>query len=542
MLLLVRLVAALLLSAGAATAFLPASAPSRPTVVFRGRSRLSRLLASSSQSPQTAQPTTEQQSSTVPNSHPTTGVVDERKRWSAWPRILEDGIRAASILDNATAAEGDERNETGAVNATKPLIYRDPIVRPLIEWTSTLDYDEFSWSTDFSWPASLITLPNSRILRRISNHMLFNVAWSMVIATVYWKYPQLPTLTPLPHALLGSVLGLLLAFRIQQSYDRFLQAVELWSTVINNCRGIKRLTTTFVDNSDLRANMLRFTAAYGVALKQHLRQESDLTEFSPLINAKEMRELFNLNQRNKPLAVCSKLTLLTRETLSNPLIVPPPSTRASSASDDTPPSPTAPSYTNELLTPSTASFPTFPPASREMEKDEFGFWSGHNENYGPAVYSQMADYISALERAVGDGERLAKTPVPPVYARHTSRILSIGVMTLPLVLAGSEAPYYIPFSIAMISWAFFGTEELGLLLGEPFRVTRTSQGITKDGVSYYELVPVTSYCQTMAKEITSGMESKLAAMGGSDFFCDKGTNNATGVDGERGGKGDWLVD
>ena len=52
------------------------------------------------------------------------------------------------------------------------------------------------------------------------------------------------TLTPtrlFPHSAAGSVLGLLLAFRTSQSYERFWEARTLWDGVYSSTRSITRL-------------------------------------------------------------------------------------------------------------------------------------------------------------------------------------------------------------------------------------------------------------------------------------------------------------
>ena len=99
------------------------------------------------------------------------------------------------------------------------------------------------------------------------------------------------TLTPtrlFPHSAAGSVLGLLLAFRTSQSYERFWEARTLWDGVYSSTRSITRLAcATLQDPSRtdpssedaFRAEaIVGLCAAFPYALKQHLRGERNAEE------------------------------------------------------------------------------------------------------------------------------------------------------------------------------------------------------------------------------------------------------------------------
>ena len=60
------------------------------------------------------------------------------------------------------------------------------------------------------------------------------------------------------------------------------------------------------------------------------------------------------------------------------------------------------------------------------------------------------------------------TPVPLHYARHTSRLATVFVSSLPLVLARELGLALVP-TMGFISWALFGIQEIGLLIEDPFR-------------------------------------------------------------------------
>ena len=84
----------------------------------------------------------------------------------------------------------------------------------------------------------------------------------------------------------------------------------------------------------------------------------------------------------------------------------------------------------------------------------------------------MLGLVSSLSDLIGACECIVLTPVPLHYARHTSRLVSIFVATLPFVLAPQLGLTTVPV-IATVTWALFGIQEIGLLIEDPF--TRSLQ-------------------------------------------------------------------
>lgn len=64
------------------------------------------------------------------------------------------------------------------------------------------------------WAANLKSLPTSRVLRRITSHLLVNTFWSAIVTAYYIHFaPPEWDVSPMPHSLMASALGLLLVFR-----------------------------------------------------------------------------------------------------------------------------------------------------------------------------------------------------------------------------------------------------------------------------------------------------------------------------------------
>lgn len=84
------------------------------------------------------------------------------------------------------------------------------------------------------------------------------------------------------------------------------------------------------------------------------------------------------------------------------------------------------------------------------------------------LWEQCDVHIKELVAAVGASERLATTPVPLSYSRHTSRFLSLWTLTLPFFMVTYCSPFILVISYAFVCWALLGTEEVGHIIEEPF--------------------------------------------------------------------------
>ncbi|KAL1527953.1 hypothetical protein AB1Y20_009324 [Prymnesium parvum] len=81
--------------------------------------------------------------------------------------------------------------------------------------------------------------------------------------------------------------------------------------------------------------------------------------------------------------------------------------------------------------------------------------------------TQLAELTNNLVDVAGACNRLAKTPVPLSYSRHTSRFLTLWCGTLPFVFAPSMGAASIP-AVVLTCYMLFAIEELGHLIEQPF--------------------------------------------------------------------------
>ena len=152
------------------------------------------------------------------------------------------------------------------------------------------------------WVNNLLTLQNCNILRAVQSQLLWQCAWSLLVTLVYIRLRALPSIPALPHSLLGGVLGVLLGFRTNQSYDRFWEARKLWGTCFHSCRNMARSSLAYLDSDTSTYDTIqRYLKAFPVALKQHLRGELEIGEFRGTLDGQELNELSTAD--NLPLSV-----------------------------------------------------------------------------------------------------------------------------------------------------------------------------------------------------------------------------------------------
>ena len=130
--------------------------------------------------------------------------------------------RSSEILISLTASTSDIGN--GGAVGPSPLI-------PAERYSSA------------DWLRSLLTLPKSKLLRRVASQLFGKTLFASLVWAAYVTWPhQLHALTvglnPQHMLLLGNALALLLVFRTNTAYDRFWEARRLWGFLISRIREV----------------------------------------------------------------------------------------------------------------------------------------------------------------------------------------------------------------------------------------------------------------------------------------------------------------
>jgi putative membrane protein len=245
------------------------------------------------------------------------------------------------------------------------------------------------------------------------------------------SFPLLGSLVP------SLVLGLLLVFRTNTSYERFWEGRKLWGNVVNLTRNLARQMWVAIETpqpADLGAKIeaVRLLPAFAVAMKLHLRGEAPDADLASLISAERYAKLQGMN--NPPLEIA------------------------------------------------------FWVADYLQTQQAQGVLNTHQLTY-------CLETLDGLVNALGGCERILKTPMPVAYSIHLKQLLMLYCLALPFQMVASMG-WVTPLVVGLISFAVFGIEEIGIEIENPFghdandlpldAICRTMQQNTEDLIS---LVP-----------------------------------------------------
>ncbi len=155
-----------------------------------------------------------------------------------------------------------------------------------------IDYDPKAWLRIVLTTRGAVA---PRLLGRIALAALFGgLAW--------WAHINVSFAIPaLIHTLIGAALGLLLVFRTNASYGRYVEARELLGRVLNSSRDLSRQVATHVvehpEREALRADVLRWLGAFYRLLAQTVRDERDLAQLGERLRDDERAQLEPLRHR-----------------------------------------------------------------------------------------------------------------------------------------------------------------------------------------------------------------------------------------------------
>jgi putative membrane protein len=259
----------------------------------------------------------------------------------------------------------------------------------------------------------------SGIVRQLKTEVTIEIAFAT--AVVLWNQigaPQtnLPQiyLPTLPFTLSSPALGLLLVFRTNASYARWMDGRSRWGQIISQSRNMVRMASTFCDREDDSSgnkmeNLARHTWLLSRSIMNSLSGPEDDAPYQ-----KALAEAFSDNPQ------------LVSQMLAAP-------DRASAALMDT-------SLTLDGL-------PIDEKRRVEIDKS-----------------------LVIIGECLSQCERIYQQPVPLVYTRHTARFLSLWLLMLPLGLYTALSSWILVPSVGLLSLFLFGIEELAIQLEEPFSI------------------------------------------------------------------------
>ena len=257
-------------------------------------------------------------------------------------------------------------------------------------------YDRHKWFVHiFGWKRSVLPV----VLPR----MLGLTAWGGLVAYAHTR-GYAPSVPPMLHGVLGTVLGLILAFRNNTSYDRFWEGRRAWGAITNRARDLMRQLKAFLDDPEVESRAAKLIVGYVHGLKRHLWHEHATPELGRLFGEAEAHEL-----ELAPGAPQQTLLRLTTLCLAE---------------------------------------------QRRGRLTE--------------LQVQLLDRnITELVDQMGVCQRIQRTPIPYAYVVFLRRFMLSYMITLPLAL-NADMTWGVPGFMFIVSYAMLGLEEIGVQVEDPF--------------------------------------------------------------------------
>lgn len=101
-----------------------------------------------------------------------------------------------------------------------------------------------------------------------------------------------------PFEISGTIVGLLLVFRINSGYDRWWEARKLWGSLLNHCRVITASAFEYGPQDPIwRRNFVGWVLSLAYVAKKILRPDTDDTESPLFLPESERKKIYNSSNR-----------------------------------------------------------------------------------------------------------------------------------------------------------------------------------------------------------------------------------------------------
>ena len=128
------------------------------------------------------------------------------------------------------------------------------------------------------WIVYIFRFHKADTIRQLMPTMLLISLYSAIIAYLEMDYFKLTDDSPIKnlsvmHNMLGFVISLMLAYRINSAYDRWWEGRKLWGSLVNNSRNLAiKLSVILHDEKDF-AFFRKIIPSYASILNKHLKDE-----------------------------------------------------------------------------------------------------------------------------------------------------------------------------------------------------------------------------------------------------------------------------
>ncbi|TFK72512.1 UPF0187-domain-containing protein [Pluteus cervinus] len=398
----------------------------------------------------------------------------------------------------------------------------------------------------YSWLPDVFRLKGS-IISRIAGPVFTVTLFATAVAYTHsqgYRLVMVNSIVPL----LSVVVGLILVFRNSTSYDRYWEGRKAFATMVSNARNLSRLIwvnvappptteqppgtkgktpTSNHSHAEIRrrkAEAVRLTMAYVVAVKHYLREEDGLgwDDFDGLIpnslafydtdgygtlKSAPSTLLSRHHQVDSPVDSKSGHTTPDGSKVDPTRRIRPKRSKAriSTLTSSTP------LLTRSLDFRGNISMPLPLVIAYELTKAVFLFRKdGYLETVGPAGTNSMTQMVQSMSDQLSTMERIANTPIPRSYGIHLKQCVSLYLFALPLTLVNELGWGAVPL-VTVVAFTFMGIEGIAEEIEMPF------------GTDDRDL-PLDRYCEDLREEI--------------DFLIERLPESGEGLHGYDDGEGD----
>jgi len=270
------------------------------------------------------------------------------------------------------------------------------------------------------WLKLLTGWSRSSVLKAVWPSVMCISTWALLVAMLCPKgvAARLGLLSLFPSEVLApamglmlslqaAAIGLLLVFRTNNAYSRLEEARSMWGDVIFYSREIVSKSVVALDYPVV-CEMCRYLCALTWSLRDKLRSSSLRDDILTTLLSKDEAEWI-CTQRSRPLSIIVRM--------------------------------------RQLL------------------------WAEFSDGNLPSHFHYLLENdLKEIDQTVASCERLFTSPIPPNMARHGLRSLTIWLLALPLVLAGSMPTMCVVLWVASTSYIYMGLDELGAQVEQPFKI------------------------------------------------------------------------
>lgn len=136
-----------------------------------------------------------------------------------------------------------------------------------------IEYNRYSWwKTTISLHGTALPRASTRVLIFTVYATLLQWAFETGLNFGWIDSQQFLGLDPVGHAVLGSLLGFLIVFRMNASNSRYWEGRSHWGQIINSSRNLVRLGSTYTSDARELAGLV---SGYVIALRRNLQGHRD---------------------------------------------------------------------------------------------------------------------------------------------------------------------------------------------------------------------------------------------------------------------------